>query len=330
MRKAGLCKSFYRRLTLKLFFRIKENMRHKKGQAISGWLVIDKAEGIGSTDVVGQTRRLLNAQKNGHTGTLDPFATGVLPIAFGEATKLIPYVTDGDKEYEFTLCFGKTTDTLDYTGQIVQSGGRLPKEEEILNVLPKFIGEISQIPPAYSAIKINGKRAYDLAREGQDFVIPERKVRIFELELVEMKNESEVRLRVLCSKGTYVRTLGADIAESLGTLGYLTALRRTKCAKFTLRDTILLENLKKIEYLDERRKKILPVLTCLCDITVIAVKEEDAAKLKQGQSISPKTYEIEKLMGKDAVATLDNRPVAIVRVEKTKISPTRVFNLENE
>ena len=317
-------------MTPRPFFRIKRGMRHKKGQAISGWLIIDKAEGIGSTDVVSQTRHLLNAQKNGHTGTLGPFATGVLPIAFGEATKLIPYVTDGDKEYEFTLCFGKTTDTLDYTGQVVKSGGRLPSRQEILEVLPKFIGVINQIPPIYSAIKINGKRAYNLAREGQDFVVPERKVQVFELELLDMKNESEARLRVLCSKGTYVRTLGADIAESLGTYGCLTALRRTKCAKFTLQNTILLENLKKIEYVDERRKKILPVLTCLCDITVIAVTEEDAAKLKQGQSISPKTYEIEKLMGKDAVATLDDRPVAIVRVERTKISPTRVFNLENE
>ena len=303
-------------------------MKHKKGQSISGWLIVDKDEGIGSTDVVNQTRRLLNAQKNGHTGTLDPFATGVLPIAFGEATKLIPYVTDVNKEYEFTLKFGATTDTLDYTGNITKTGGKYPTKEEILAVLPRFIGEIIQIPPAYSAIKINGKRAYDLARQGESVAIPERKIHIFELELLEIIDDSQVRLRVTCSKGTYVRTLGADIAESLGTYGYLTALRRTKCGNFSLSDTILLENLKNIEYLGERQKKILPVLTCLCDITVIAVKEEDATKLRQGQSISPKSYEISTLMGKDAVATLDNQPVAVVRIDERKISPIRVFNLK--
>ena len=135
--------------------------KKSKGDSVHGWLIIDKQEGIGSTDVVNQTRRLLNANKNGHTGTLDPFATGVLPIAFGEATKLIPYVTDGDKEYEFTLKFGTTTDTLDLTGNITQTNGKIPSKEEILNVLPEFIGHITQIPPAYSAIKINGQRAYD-------------------------------------------------------------------------------------------------------------------------------------------------------------------------
>ena len=303
-------------------------MKHKKGQSISGWLIVDKDEGIGSTDVVNQTRRLLNAQKNGHTGTLDPFATGVLPIAFGEATKLIPYITDVNKEYEFTLKFGATTDTLDYTGNITKTGGKYPTKEEILSILPHFIGEITQIPPAYSAIKINGKRAYDLARQGENVSIPERKIHIFELELLEMIDDSQAKLRVICSKGTYVRTLGSDIAEHLETYGYLTALRRTKCGNFSLSDTILLENLKNIEYLGERQKKILPVLTCLCDITVIAVKEEDATKLRQGQSISPKSYEISTLMGKDAVATLDNQPVAVVRIDERKISPVRVFNLE--
>ena len=323
-----LWQAFYTNLTLSAFSIIKTFMKHKKGQLISGWLVIDKDEGIGSTDVVNQTRRLLDAQKNGHTGTLDPFATGVLPIAFGEATKLIPYVTNGNKEYEFTLKFGSTTDTFDCTGNITKTCCKLPSKEEILAVLPCFIGEITQIPPAYSAIKINGKRAYDLARQGENISIPKRKIHIFELELLEMIDDSQARLRVACSKGTYVRTLGADIAESLGTYGYLTALRRTKCGKFSLADTILLENLKNIEYVGERQRKILPILTCLCDITVIAVKEEDAAKLRQGQGISPKSYEISTLMGKDAVATLDNQPVAVVRIDERKISPVRVFNLE--
>lgn len=302
-------------------------MKHKKGQDINGWLVVDKPEGVGSTPVVNLTRRLFDAKKNGHTGTLDPFASGVLPIAFGEATKLISYVTDGDKEYEFVLKFGEATDTLDLTGKIVKDGGGVPSDEEILRILPEFYGEIRQVPPAYSAIKINGERAYDLARKGEQVEMPERIVKIYDLQFLGKVSESEAKFRVSCSKGTYVRTLGADLAEKLGTCGHLTALRRTKCGKFSITDTILLENLKKSEYVDERKKYLLPLLTCLCDITVIAVKEEDAAKLKQGQSISPRSYEVGRLMGQEAAAVLDNKPVAMVRVEKSKISPIRVFNL---
>ena len=302
-------------------------MKHKKGQPVSGWLIIDKQEGIGSTDVVNQTRRLLDAQKNGHTGTLDPFATGVLPVAFGEATKLIPYVTDGDKEYEFTLKFGATTTTLDNTSPVTQTSDKIPTAQEILNILPAFIGTITQIPPAYSAIKINGERAYTLARKGESVDMKQREIQIYQLDFLGFIDDSQARFRVACSKGTYVRTLGSDIAKALETCGHLTALRRTKCAKFDLSHTILLENLKKIEYVEERRKKLLPLLTCLCDITVIAVQAEDAAKLRQGQSISPKSYEIGLLMGKDAVATLDDQPVALVRIDERKISPIRVFNL---
>lgn len=302
-------------------------MAKHKGDSIHGWLIIDKQEGIGSTDVVNQTRRLLNANKNGHTGTLDPFATGVLPIAFGEATKLIPYVTNGNKEYEFTLKFGSTTDTLDLTGQITQSGGKIPTKNEILSVLPEFIGKLTQIPPAYSAIKINGQRAYDLARKGQDVDIPERQIEIYELELISILSTDEYKFRVLCSKGTYVRTLGADIAKKLGTFGHLTALRRTKCAKFDLSNTILLEKLKNMSYIGARQSQLLPLLTSLCDITVLAVREEDATKLSMGQKISPKAYAIANIIGQEVIATFNNKAVALVRIEETRISPIRVFNL---
>ena len=303
-------------------------MGKHKGDSIHGWLIIDKQEGVGSTDVVNQTRRLLNASKNGHTGTLDPFATGVLPIAFGEATKLIPYVTDGIKEYEFTLKFGSTTDTLDLTGQTTQTGGKIPTKEDILNIIPEFIGKITQIPPAYSAIKINGQRAYDLARKGQDVSIPERQIEIFKLELLSILSADEYKFRVLCSKGTYVRTLGADMAKKLDTFGHLTALRRTKCAKFDLSHTILLENLKNMSYIDVRQSQLLPLLTPLCDITVFAVREEDAAKLRMGQKISPKSYTIANIIGQEVVAACNNEAVALVRIEETRISPIRVFNLK--
>lgn len=300
-------------------------MKHSKGEKINGWLIIDKPVGMGSTSVVNQTRHLLNAQKNGHTGTLDPFASGVLPIAFGEATKLIPYVTDGDKEYEFTLKFGSATDTLDLTGKITASGGANPSREQILAILPSFIGQITQIPPAYSAIKINGQRAYDLARKGEEVTISERQITVYDLQLLEILPDSQARFLVSCSKGTYVRTLGADIAAKLGTYGHLTALRRTKCANFSLADTILLDNLKNLDY-SSRQQLLLPLLTSLCDITVIAISKEDADRLQKGQKLSAKSYSIEHQTG-EMIASCNGSPIAIVRVEEKSISPIRVFNL---
>lgn len=218
--------------------------RHKKGDDVNGWLVIDKPRDIGSTQVVNLTRKWLNAKKNGHCGTLDPFATGVLPVAFGEATKLIPLVTDGPKEYEFVVKWGEATASGDTESEVCQRSAIIPSKEDILSVLPRFIGKISQVPPAYSAIKINGERAYNLARRGEDVEIPERIVEIYALELLEELPEEQARFRVACSKGTYVRTLGQDIAKSLGTVGHLKELRRTKCGNFDLSQKILLENIK--------------------------------------------------------------------------------------
>lgn len=178
--------------------------RNKKGDDINGWIIIDKHENIGSTDIVNITRKLLNAKKNGHAGTLDPFATGVLPIAFGEATKAIPYVTDGNKKYEFIIHFGIETNTDDSQGIEINRIEKYPNEEEIKSVLPKFIGNIIQTPPIYSAIKINGERAYKLAREGKDVEIPEREIKIFSLDFIEKIDKFKARFIVECSKGTYV------------------------------------------------------------------------------------------------------------------------------
>lgn len=300
--------------------------RRKKGDDIHGWLVIDKPKDMGSTDVVNQTRRLFNAKKNGHTGTLDPFATGVLPIAFGEATKLIPFVTDGDKEYEFIVQWGAATASGDTESEVVARLDKIPSKEEILNVIPDFIGEIKQIPPAYSAIKINGQRAYDLVRKGETVEIPERIVTIHNLELLEELTGNRAKFRVICSKGTYVRTLGQDMALALGTLGYLTELRRTKCGKFSLDDTILLENLKNIVHSDDLKKVLLPVITSLRDIAELAVTEADAAKLRQGQAISPRLYQDKNLKEGAAVAVCNGELVAILRIEEKRISPQRVFN----
>ncbi len=302
-------------------------MAKAQKQNISGWLIVDKPQGVGSTDVVNVTRRLFNAKKNGHTGTLDPFATGVLPIAFGEATKLIPYVTEGSKEYEFTLQFGADTTTDDIEGEYIHQDGRIPTKEEILSALPSFIGTISQIPPMYSAIKIDGKRAYKLARLGAEVTMPTRQIDIYSLEFLEQKSTDSFSFKVHCSKGTYVRALGRDIALKLNTFGHLTALRRTKCAFFSLMDTILLENLKNMVYESRGQDVFLPIETALRDIAAFAVSAEDAVRLRLGQSLSCTSYDVSKHVGKVLAAFDGSCLVALVRVEEKRISPIRVFNL---
>ncbi|MBP5215525.1 MAG: tRNA pseudouridine(55) synthase TruB [Alphaproteobacteria bacterium] len=303
-------------------------MRGKKADDVDGWLVIDKPQGMTSTQVVGKTRWLLHANKNGHTGTLDPFATGVLPIAFGEATKLVPFVMNGDKEYEFVLKWGEKTTTDDIEGEITERCAKIPSKDEILAAIPHFVGKITQIPPQYSAIKINGREAYKAARKGEFVEIPARQIEIFELELLAEYADS-AKFRVKCSKGTYVRTLGKDLAEYLGTVGHLSELRRTKCANFGLDDKILLDSLEKLEYVEERRKSLLPIETSLRDIAEIAVSAEDARKLSMGQGLSPKDYDVlpsENLLA----AVCDGCLIALVRADERKISPIRVFKTFNK
>lgn len=302
-------------------------MKRTKHKNINGWLIIDKPQGMGSTDVVNTTRRLLNANKNGHAGTLDPFATGVLPIAFGEATKIIPFVTDGNKAYEFTLKFGAATNTDDIEGEITQTSSFIPSKEEILKILPSFIGEIEQTPPMYSAIKINGERAYKLARAGQEIDMPKRTVRIFSLELSNQTAPDSFHFKVSCSKGTYVRALGRDIALKLNTVGHLTELRRTKCGFFCIDDTILLENFKNMVYEGAWQDSLLPIQTPLRDIAALAVSAEDAVKLRLGQGLSAQKYGV---LGsaQTLVAAYDGDCLtALVRIDGKKISPIRVFNL---
>jgi len=299
-------------------------MKHRKGDNINGWLVIDKPQGMGSTEVVGKTRWLLQANKNGHTGTLDPFATGVLPIAFGEATKLVPFITEGIKEYEFLLKFGEQTLTGDTESEITARSEKIPTQTEIIAALPNFIGKITQTPPAYSAIKINGQPAYRLARKGINVVIPPREVEIYALQPLEFYSDS-AKFIVRCSKGTYIRALGEDLAKFLGTVGHLTALRRTKCGIFDLNHKILLDNLEKMEYVEERRKLLLPLETSLRGIAEIAVTEEEAKKLTMGQGLSRKNFTVQPSENLIA-AKYHDCLIALVRTDDKKISPVRVFN----
>lgn len=292
---------------------------------INGWIILDKPQGVSSNQALRKIQYLLCAKKAGHIGTLDPFATGVLPLAFGEATKLIPYLEGTEKTYEFTLEFGTATNTDDTEGVICETSTKIPTKEEITNILPQFIGNIMQIPPKFSAIHINGQRAYKLARDGNEVKIPPRNINIKELKLINYDiDKKQGTFIVTCSKGTYVRTLGKDIAKKLGSCGHLRALRRTRNGFFDLRHTILLENLKNILYKDYGDIPVLPVETFLCDITVIALTETESLRLKSGQPIETKEIYISN---KVYATCLNSKLIALVEYKENKLYPIRVFNI---
>lgn len=292
-------------------------------KAINGWLVVDKPVGMTSTKVVSIVKRLTRAQKVGHAGTLDPMASGVLPIALGEATKTVQYAMNAAKQYQFTVKFGIETDSYDADGNITNSGGRIPSEQEINSVMGDFIGDIEQTPPAYSAIKVDGKRAYDLARVGQDVELKSRKVHIDSLELTGNPSPDEFSFTVNCGKGTYVRALARDIAYKLGTYGHLTMLRRSKVGKFWVANAILLEKLEEIVHNGALFEELMPVETALDDILVFNINKAASDKIRNGQKL-----EIDESAADfaKAYAWYDNKVVAIGTIENKRFKPDRVFN----
>ena len=299
--------------------------RKRKGDPVNGWVILDKPAGLGSTTAVSIVRRVFNAQKAGHAGTLDPAASGVLPIALGEATKTIPYVTDGEKTYAFTVRFGQATDTDDAEGEIIAETDVLPSKEDVLKVLPSFIGEIEQVPPKFSAIHVNGQRAYDLARAKQEVELQPRRIRIDGLRLIEPFDPTNARFEVDCGKGTYVRSLARDIALKVGSLGHVTALRRIKCAKFCVQNAFLLEYLKSLEHSSKWTDVLLPVETVLDDIPALAVTRAQAGKLSNGNFLP--SADFESVPSVDVFqAKLDHRLIALVRVQDGMIRPVRLIN----
>lgn len=299
--------------------------RSRKGQKIDGWVVLDKPVGLGSTQAVGRVRRLFEAQKAGHGGTLDPLASGVLPIALGEATKTVPFVMDGRKEYRFTLRFGEARSTEDAEGEVAATSSVRPTDEAIRAVLVRFMGEIEQRPPAFSALKIDGRRAYDLARAGQAIELATRTVRIDRLELLDRVDTDHADFVVACGKGTYIRSLGRDIALALGTVGHLSALRRTAAGPFRQEAAISLSKLEALGHIPPLLGALAPVATALDDIPALALTEAQAARLRQGQPVS---------LTRDAPpsgalvrAETGSRLVALVRSDGTSLQPVRVFNL---
>ncbi|HYZ33066.1 MAG TPA: tRNA pseudouridine(55) synthase TruB [Crenalkalicoccus sp.] len=266
-------------------------MRHRqrkpRGQALDGWLIVDKPSGIGSTDVVNRVRRGFDAQKAGHGGTLDPLATGVLPVAFGAATKTVPYVMDGTKAYRFTLRFGEARDTDDADGQVIGTSEARPADDAIRAALPRFTGAIMQVPPAFSAVKVAGERAYDLAREGQALQLEPRPARVDRFELEARPDADTAVFLVESGKGVYMRSLARDLAQALGTVGHVAALRRMRVGPFREEQAIPLDKL--VVSGDMPRPSpdlLLPVATALADIPALALSEAEAARLGFGQAIS--------------------------------------------
>ncbi|MGO9134077.1 MAG: tRNA pseudouridine(55) synthase TruB [Methylovirgula sp.] len=287
---------------------------------VNGWVVLDKPVGMTSTHAVSRLKRLFNAKKAGHAGTLDPLASGILPVAFGEATKTVPFVQDGEKSYRFTIRWGAETDSDDADGKITERSDLRPEREAILAALPQFTGTILQKPPIYSAIKIAGERAYDLARDGETPDLAPRPVTIHALSLVESEPDAAV-FEAHCGKGTYVRAIARDLGRVLGCYGHVSALRRTRVGPFTEADAIPLAVLMEAPPPDALRS----VAAGLTEIPQIAVDRESAARLRRGQSIL--------LRGRDmpaegaAFASCGGVVVAVGAIEHGELVPGRVFNL---
>ncbi len=305
--------------------------RRKKGDAVSGWVCLDKPYDFGSTQAVGRVRWLFNAQKAGHAGTLDPLATGVLPIALGEATKTVPFMMDADKAYRFMIEWGRSTTTLDREGETTGTSDVRPTVAQVEAALPAFVGEIQQIPPQYSAIKVDGERAYDLARAGEAFELQPRAVVVHAARVSAAPDADHVEIEVECGKGTYVRSIVRDLAAALGAEAHVSALRRTRVGPFGEDRAITLENLEDMSHKAALPEVLLPVETALDDIPALAVTAEDAFRLAQGRPIVLVPRQVENLKarltgGSRLVSAMDgDRLVALAEMRAGKLNPVRVF-----
>ncbi len=305
--------------------------RKPRGRPLDGWLIIDKPPGLTSTDVVNRVRRAFDAQKAGHGGTLDPLATGVLPIAFGAATKTVPYVMDGTKLYRFTLRFGEARDTDDADGKVTAISSHRPTDEAIRAALANFCGDIMQVPPTYSAVKVAGERAYDMAREGRPPSLEPRPARVDSFELIERPAANTAVFEVASGKGVYMRSLGRDLAAACGTCGHIAALRRLRVGPFTAAQAIPLDKLRATDDTAPASPDLLlPVVTALADIPALALTEAEASGLRHGQAISLVT-----LMGRipDSAdpsgglvrAMAGGRVIGLARLEDGWMKPERML-----
>jgi tRNA pseudouridine55 synthase len=301
--------------------------RKRKGREVSGWLCLDKAAGQTSTQAVASVKRLFNAAKAGHAGTLDPLATGALPIALGEATKTVPFVQDGRKVYRFTVRWGAETDSDDSEGTVTETADVRPAPEAIEALLPAFTGEIMQRPPAYSAIKIDGERAYDLARGGQEVVLEERPVSIHRLALTGVPDADHAVFEAECGKGTYVRSLARDLGRRLGCLGHVVALRRLSVGAFDEASLVSLETLiaaREAGDVMSLDRFLAPLGSALSAIPEIAVAGNDAARVRRGQSVLIRGRDA-PLASPVAHATHAGQTIALGEISEGAFHPRRVF-----
>jgi tRNA pseudouridine55 synthase len=307
------------------------NQPRRDKRDVHGWVVLDKPIGMTSTHAVAVVKRLFSAKRAGHAGTLDPLASGGLPIAIGEATKTVPFVMDGRKRYRFTVTWGEERDTDDTEGRVTRTSELRPTAEAINALLPQFTGLIEQIPPQYSAIKVQGERAYDLARDGEAVELKPRPIEIHQLILVEQTDSSHSVFEAECGKGTYVRALARDIGRILGCFGHISALRRTLVGPFVENDMIPLEQL---EALCDRAASgeasladaLLPVETALDDIPALAVTRADAARLHRGQAVLLRGRDAPNCSG-TVYVTVAGRLLALAEIDNGELIPKRVFNL---
>jgi tRNA pseudouridine55 synthase len=304
--------------------------RKKKGKPVHGWVVLDKPPGMTSTQAVGAVRRAFDAQKAGHAGTLDPLATGILPIALGEATKTVPFAVDGEKAYRFSVRWGEETETDDTEGAVAKRSDQRPTRDEIESVLPGFRGEIQQVPPVYSAIKVDGARAYDLARGGEAVVLEPRTVVIERLALVEQPDDSTSVFEAECGKGTYVRALARDIGRLLGCYGHVIALRRTRVGPFDESIAVTMDRITAAAADADPQavlKLLAPVESALQDLPELLVSQSDAASLTRGQPVLIRGRDAPIMTG-PAYATSKGRLIALGELDQGALHPTRVFNLD--
>ncbi len=309
--------------------------RRKKGRPISGWLIIDKAYDFGSTEAVSKAKWLFKAQKAGHAGTLDPLATGVLPVAFGEATKTSAYVMDAEKHYRFTARWGEARSTDDAEGDVIATSDKRPSRTEIEAALEKFTGEIEQTPPQFSAIKVGGERAYDMARDGETVKLEPRNVMIHDLRLIDMPSADEAVFEAVTGKGAYVRALVRDLARALGTEGYVSALRRLAVGSLKAEDGVTLEALEAMESMEERDATLLPIVDALDVMPQATIDGPQADRLRHGQPavLSPAAAKgvrgarIGEIDG--VLAVLHDEAVAICNLDGLKLKPVRVLNISD-
>ena len=308
--------------------------RRKRGSPVHGWVCLDKPVEMGSTEAVTRVRRLFDAQKAGHAGTLDPLASGVLPIALGEATKTVPFMMEAQKVYRFTIHWGISTDSVDREGEIIARSDVRPGVEQVKAALAAFVGEIDQVPPAFSAIKVDGQRAYDLARDGVEVELKARRVTIHEAAVTAAPDPDHVEITMRTGKGVYVRSLARDLAAALGAEGHVSALRRERVGPFSVENAVTLDSLAEMVHRGAAPEGLLPVATALDDIPELAVTDQDAFQLRQGRPIVllPRQVETLKARLREGSRTVsvfqDGTLVALCSMRAGRLEPDRVFNLQ--